>query len=103
MERGLYSFLLSSLSYLIIFLLSTSVPILIYRKTNWWCVGISFISVLLTILFINIYSHVGYYFRWPIHPAFQEFYEVFWLIPPIVVYFYCRFLERKKNDRNKIH
>lgn len=95
MEQRFYSFLVMSLSYFVIFLLSTLIPIFIYRKTKWWHIGVSLISLFLTICLINLYFYVGYYFRWPTHPAFHEFHEVFWIIPPIIVYLYCRYRDKK--------
>ena len=89
-------FLLESISYFIIFVISTLVPIYIHKKKEWPPYVSSLMSILLTLFLINVFFQIGFYFHWPTHPAFQEFYEVFWLIPPIVVYLYCRYKDKKE-------
>jgi hypothetical protein len=88
--------------YIIILLVSSSIPVLIVIKFKSLLVTVIcvFISAALSILMINlliltgptrVYSENGL-FIW------SEFHEVFWIFPPIIVIFICSIYFYKKKS-----
>lgn len=92
--------LIKCISYLLIFILSSGMPIYIFIKTRcirWLSV---LISLVLSVGGINIFFHIWSTLHLPPTLYFNELHETFWIIPPLFVYCYCLYLE-KSGIRNK--
>ena len=102
MDHGL---LIDGLAYLIIFFLATTVSWYIFYKSKLILIFCILINVSITVLLINIYFFIAYKFELPSHKFFNEFYEIFWLLPPLVTYIFCKlkYGDRIKQENRKIN
>ena len=87
------------LIYLLIFLIASIIPILLFIKFRIYLIACILISLILTILVINIYFHSSL-------PQGKtgEFYEIFWITPPIFVFIVgilYRILSSKRRVESK--
>ncbi len=67
--------------YLLIFLIASIIPILLFIKFRLYLIVCVLISLVLTILIMNIY-----FFSPLPQGKTGEFYEIFWPLPPIFVF-----------------
>ena len=71
----------------LIFFAGSIIPVTLFMKFKRLIILVGlvpFVSFLLTILLINIYFHVSAGFDWPMSDSFNEFHELFWILPPVV-------------------
>ncbi len=74
------------LNYFIIFLIASMLPILLFYKFKINIYVCTLICFILTIIFINI----SFILLFSKNKA-SEFYEIFWIIPPVFVFIVCKF------------
>lgn len=90
--------LIGYITYLLIFFLSTTSPLFIFFKTRLMKEICVLISLVLSIGLINLYFHIGGKMNLGSTAFLGEFYEIFWVIPPIVTYFSCLSLKKGHNN-----
>jgi hypothetical protein len=97
MDKGL---LIGLVSYLLIFIFATGMPVYIFIKARLLKELCALFSLILSVVLINLHFFVLSRLQLVSAPFLSEFHEVFWLIPPIVVYFCCFFIQRKKKEQS---
>ena len=92
------------LIFLLIFLIASIIPLFLYIKYKLFLILCLLISLVLTILVMNIY-----FFSPFVQGKTGEFYEVFWPLPPIFVFIvgilykifsYMRKIKAKDTSKN---
>ncbi len=96
MEKGL---IVGFVGYLLIFIFATSIPVYVFLKARLVKEICALFSLILSVGLINLHGFVLSSLRSVSHPSLSEFYEVFWIIPPVVVYVSCVYVERKKEEK----
>lgn len=92
MDEGL---IIGFVGYLLIFLLATGIPVYIFIKAQLLKELCALLSIVLSVGLINLYFFISSKLRLISTIVLNEFHEVFWVIPPIVVYLYCLYLQRR--------
>jgi hypothetical protein len=83
------------LSYFLIFLISSGVPIYLFHRNKLNKILGSIISVVLTLILVNVNFYLIHKLHATLSPYFSEFHEIFWIIPPLFVFAYCLYSEKK--------
>lgn len=82
--------------YILIFLISSTIPIYLFKKFRIEPIVCGLISLGLTILFINAYS----FSPLPISGGRTgEFYGIFWVMPPIFVIIITTYLPKRLKKK----
>ena len=88
--------------YIIIFVVCSPIPIYLSIKFNsiLLTIGCIFMSAILAIFMINLLILSGPPRFYTVHDLFRwnEFYEVFWLVPPFFVTVICSVYFYKRRD-----
>ena len=96
MDKGL---LVVCSIYLLVFLLSSGVPLYLFLKTRLLGELCALFSAVLSVISINLFFFIGKTLNLPYSPLLRYTYELFWLVPPIFVYCYCLVIRRKKDKK----
>ena len=94
MNRGL---LIGLIGYIVIFVISCGIPIYLFNKMRLVKIVCVLIAVVLSVGLINVYFLIWSRMGSAFHPLLNEFQEVFWLIPPIIVYLSCSYVQTKRK------
>lgn len=88
-------FIFEILVFILIFVLSSAIPIYIFKRFNidsYLCV---LISLILAVLLFNLYAAA------PLPKGKTgEFYEIFWIMPPVFVFLVILFLSKKSKGNS---
>ena len=89
-------FLFDTLSYSLNLGLSVLIPYLLFKHYKWgkWkCVSF---SLIICIIILNFYLFLISELKLPITEFYNEFYEGFWLIPPIITFLIIIYVKKRK-------
>ena len=93
-KSGRQDMIVELLIFFIIFFFASTISIFIFSKFKLNVYASVIICLVLTILFMNLF------FISPLPKGKTgEFYEIFWLFPPVFVLVICKILDRRKRAK----